>query len=233
MHARYYSPNLGRFLSVDPANSGRVGSSQSWNRYGYALNNPVKLVDPDGREALVFVVAKGNFFRDVFTAQGHAAMYVTRDGRSAGVSQGTEVNFDNGIPGFLSEYAKQGREVRMYVLGTSAEQDNAMLDFIASDAGLGLDSEESGIFFRRENCTTAVGNVLEAGGVVPEGSNPGRGPIADRPANLQGELEGGQLSSLVGVTHVFEPEQNSQPQKVQSVNSEVIRVDGKLQFRER
>jgi hypothetical protein len=47
MHARYYCPNLGRFLSVDPV-GGSVGSSQSWNRYSYVLNNPLKLVDPDG-----------------------------------------------------------------------------------------------------------------------------------------------------------------------------------------
>lgn len=40
-----------RFLSVDPAASGKTGSSQSWNRYTFVLNNPVKLVDPNGEEA--------------------------------------------------------------------------------------------------------------------------------------------------------------------------------------
>ena len=48
MHARYYSSNLGRFLSVDPV-GGTVGSSQSWNRYSYVVNNPIVLIDPDGR----------------------------------------------------------------------------------------------------------------------------------------------------------------------------------------
>jgi len=52
MHARYYSPNLGRFVSADPI-GGKIGSSQSWNRYSYALNNPVIFVDPDGREVVV------------------------------------------------------------------------------------------------------------------------------------------------------------------------------------
>jgi RHS repeat-associated protein len=47
MHARYYSPNLGRFMSVDPV-GGSVGSSQSWNRYTYVLNNPLAFNDPDG-----------------------------------------------------------------------------------------------------------------------------------------------------------------------------------------
>jgi uncharacterized protein RhaS with RHS repeats len=49
MHARYYSSNLGRFLSVDPV-GGKVGSSQSWNRYSYVRNNPVAFIDPNGEE---------------------------------------------------------------------------------------------------------------------------------------------------------------------------------------
>ena len=47
MHARYYSPNLGRFMSVDPV-GGTIGSSQSWNRYSYVDNNPIAVVDPNG-----------------------------------------------------------------------------------------------------------------------------------------------------------------------------------------
>lgn len=50
MHARYYSPNLGRFLSVDPV-GGKVGSSQSWNRYTYVTNNPINGTDPTGEVA--------------------------------------------------------------------------------------------------------------------------------------------------------------------------------------
>ncbi|HEX2062137.1 MAG TPA: RHS repeat-associated core domain-containing protein [Thermoanaerobaculia bacterium] len=48
MHARYYDPMVGRFLSVDP---GGVDPRrpQSWNRYSYVLNNPVNLTDPTGR----------------------------------------------------------------------------------------------------------------------------------------------------------------------------------------
>ncbi|HUO83500.1 MAG TPA: RHS repeat-associated core domain-containing protein [Thermoanaerobaculia bacterium] len=50
MHARYYSPVTGRFVSVDP---GRFdpGHPQTWNRYAYVENNPVNRLDPDGRES--------------------------------------------------------------------------------------------------------------------------------------------------------------------------------------
>jgi len=53
MHARYYRPEWGRFLSVDPTwASADLGKPQSWNRYAYVLNNPVNLTDPDGRNPL-------------------------------------------------------------------------------------------------------------------------------------------------------------------------------------
>lgn len=50
MHARYYSPHSGRFLSVDPTwESADLGKPQSWNRYAYVMNNPVNMTDPDGK----------------------------------------------------------------------------------------------------------------------------------------------------------------------------------------
>ncbi len=54
MGARWYDPEIGRFLSMDP-----VGVQQSvtanpamFNRYAYANNNPYKFIDPDGGEAI-------------------------------------------------------------------------------------------------------------------------------------------------------------------------------------
>jgi RHS repeat-associated protein len=47
---RKYSSALGRWLSPDPAGIGAVDprNPQSWNRYSYVLNNPLKFVDPRG-----------------------------------------------------------------------------------------------------------------------------------------------------------------------------------------
>lgn len=47
MHARYYSPHLGRFGRVDPVR-GAPGNPMSLNRYTYALGAPVLLRDPQG-----------------------------------------------------------------------------------------------------------------------------------------------------------------------------------------
>jgi RHS repeat-associated protein len=50
---RYYASGMGRFLSADPYQaSGGPGNPQSWNRYAYALNDPVNLLDPSGLIAI-------------------------------------------------------------------------------------------------------------------------------------------------------------------------------------
>jgi RHS repeat-associated protein len=77
MHQRYYSPGLARFVSVDPV-LGSTGSSQSWNRYSYAANNPLKFVDPNGEDIyLTFDFNNSNLPDRMRTAimQGVAARY--------------------------------------------------------------------------------------------------------------------------------------------------------------
>lgn len=48
MQQRYYDPGIGRFLSVDPVTPYEKPLT-NFNRYVYALNNPYKFTDPDGR----------------------------------------------------------------------------------------------------------------------------------------------------------------------------------------
>jgi RHS repeat-associated protein len=51
--ARYYSSNMGRFLSPDPSVLDRADPTnpQTLNLYAYALNNPLRYTDPTGLEA--------------------------------------------------------------------------------------------------------------------------------------------------------------------------------------
>ncbi len=50
MRARYYVPEFGRFITKDPQ-TGNDRDGQSLNRYVYALNNPLQLIDVSGFSA--------------------------------------------------------------------------------------------------------------------------------------------------------------------------------------
>jgi RHS repeat-associated protein len=50
--ARYYASAQGRFTGVDPLTaSARAASPQTWNRYSYGVNNPLRYADPTGMDA--------------------------------------------------------------------------------------------------------------------------------------------------------------------------------------
>ena len=48
--ARYYDPEIGRFLTRDTLN-GTLSNPQSLNKYTYCFNNPLKYIDPSGLKA--------------------------------------------------------------------------------------------------------------------------------------------------------------------------------------
>jgi hypothetical protein len=52
MLARYYSSGLARFMAVDPIDGARPAIPMTWNKYVYVRNNPLALIDPDGRDPL-------------------------------------------------------------------------------------------------------------------------------------------------------------------------------------
>jgi RHS repeat-associated protein len=53
LQARYYDPELGRFLSTDPVDPDPQ-TGTNFNRYAYAENNPYSKYDPSGRESRDF-----------------------------------------------------------------------------------------------------------------------------------------------------------------------------------
>ena len=70
---RYYDPELGRFINVDPVFSGA-------NWYAYCEGNPVRYVDPDGLNAII-VTNKNSVQLPVLGAQGHtSALYQDSNG---------------------------------------------------------------------------------------------------------------------------------------------------------
>ncbi|MGE4336805.1 MAG: RHS repeat domain-containing protein [Pigmentiphaga sp.] len=64
MQQRYYDPAIGRFLSVDQVTAYEKPMI-NFNRYVYALNNPYRFTDPDGRNA---VTAFGGLIQESWNA---------------------------------------------------------------------------------------------------------------------------------------------------------------------
>lgn len=73
MNGRLYDPLLGRFLSPDNYVQAPE-SSQSFNRYSYCMNNPLKYVDPDG-EWFLHSLVSGLIRGIVKLASGHGHWY--------------------------------------------------------------------------------------------------------------------------------------------------------------
>jgi RHS repeat-associated protein len=206
MHQRYYSAQMGRFLSFDPGASGRTKVPASWNKYAYARNNPLKFVDPDGEDVVVFLVGPSgrNFPNSAF---GHAAIYASSGDESAGLSYGGDDNVGDTPGEFVDTYSRQGRKVTMFHLETTEQQDKAVLSFIKKNQDGNTDRDALGAgLMARENCTTAVCNALKAGGLVSEDSDVGGaagGPFHS-PSELFDALLTGELSDIVQLVVVID-----------------------------
>ena len=80
LQARYYDPEIGRFISIDDANYISDDISSSINLYAYAANNPVMFVDPNGNERYHWAIAFG------IVAVGIGVLVCTYGLVSAGIS---------------------------------------------------------------------------------------------------------------------------------------------------
>jgi len=70
--ARYYGSKIARFTTTDPFLDQRAAilDPQRWNRYAYGRNNPLRYVDPDGRdvgEAAAWVQNQVSFASSFYT----------------------------------------------------------------------------------------------------------------------------------------------------------------------
>lgn len=77
--ARYYNPDLGMFLSLDPVR-GDTMNPITMNGYNYANNNPVMMVDPDGMAAVSSNVRRASYA--LFTGLAYIVLYLYNDVKS-------------------------------------------------------------------------------------------------------------------------------------------------------
>ena len=74
--ARYYAGTQGRFTGADAFfKDSAVADPQSWNKYAYARNNPLKYVDPEGEKATVTIVTDEKKKTGTITINATIAVY--------------------------------------------------------------------------------------------------------------------------------------------------------------
>ena len=157
MQQRYMDPIAGRFLSVDPVTT-ESGSGDHFNRYVYALNNPYKYNDSDGRianfvwgAAVGFVIEAGS----QMIASGGTVTNWTAVGVATGVGALT-----GGVGGFAASAASKGA-----ITAGEAVKVSAATAGLAAAVGKNV---EAGITGQptspTEVAASALGAALGAGG---------------------------------------------------------------------
>ena len=167
--ARYFSGAQGRFTSPDIVNvtNARLASpTNTLNKYTYGANNPLKFIDPDGKDIVVFYSRGG--------PAGHLMMAAhnpeTNDfafrsfgptDHSAGTMSKQALGFD--VPGTeVYELPKNADDLRQrfssMTIQTTPEQAQAAIDSIRESGG-------SVYTLYKYNCTTACQVALREAGI--------------------------------------------------------------------
>jgi RHS repeat-associated protein len=118
--ARYFSSSEGRFTSPDPLFSSALRPvPQSWNRYSYVMNNPMKYADPSGEKWIKLSNGTTFFDPDVNTDAQAQRKYHDRgakivDGKRIVITESNDPRFKVGHEYILSS---SGRNPQYIDLG--------------------------------------------------------------------------------------------------------------------
>jgi RHS repeat-associated protein len=159
MRARFYSPELRRFVNADP-----IGFGGGLNWYAYAEGDPISFVDPSGLD--ITVIYNGPTGPSPGHPIGNPIGHVAVDITGYGVySYNNKTPPGTSLTSYLERESPR-RDSVAYVIQTTPEQDVAALIAVQQ-------SMEEPYSKWTHNCANVVNDALDAAGVpLPYGSSP-------------------------------------------------------------
>lgn len=120
--ARYYLSTQGRFTSPDPLlGSGQLPEPQSWNRFAYVRNNPLRLIDPSGLDSTDTQEQKNNQTQQQ-QAKPQRVIYIfvtfDRDERTYSAEKSKKVIYPSPDFAALQRSAPKGTLVKVFMTGS-------------------------------------------------------------------------------------------------------------------
>lgn len=139
--ARYYGSRWGRFTTVDPLLDSRAAlvDPTRWNRYAYGQGNPLRFVDPDGRDGWDIVNGAANAFGSNSFA-GAGRQQPTNEDYAAGQAVGDALS----IPHAAAEVAA-GLELGGIGIGGAPLSGGASLVLTATGAVVAAHGATAGV----------------------------------------------------------------------------------------
>jgi len=126
--ARWYEPEIGRFLSVDPVGF-QENNVFSFNRYSYANNNPYRYTDPDGNAVEtawdVFNIGLGITSLSVNLVSGNIGGAALD---AVGIVADTAAALTPFVPGGAGSYIRAGRVTKKGFHATHPDAAKAILE---------------------------------------------------------------------------------------------------------
>jgi RHS repeat-associated protein len=175
--ARYFSGAQGRFTSPDPLMaSAKVSNPQSWNRYSYTFNNPLRFTDPTG-----MYTCEGTKEQCEQFEKTRAAVLKSKDSDALRAANAYgKAGVDNGvIVRFADKLNDRG--------GTVSRR----------DTGLRVDPNDPTKFQATLNVTIQSDNIRNQETIAHEGSH-----VADYQAFVNSIDLAGNMDQSLNITHM-------------------------------